>query len=295
VLRYTSEAYPANDYGLVLWGHASGWIQQDSVAWARPPRKGYGIDNGNNKLSDNGTWLNMNSLGRVLSLWGQPLSFVMADCCQFQCIESAYELRNVVDYIIGAPSEIPGEGAPYDTMVPQLFSTANDFYKGIVDAYNAQVISGYRVPLSVIRTSWMDRLARQTALTLKTFALPAAECPDLHGLIYYKGNTSNRRQDVMYDMNDFMLHYAPEAEYAVWKQVFDSTVVYRKMASPWMSYAGKGAMQVDFSSFEMTEERFGGVSMFVPQNRNDTQYRSYNADIRQMGWYWAAGLNEIGW
>ena len=295
VLRYTSEHYPATDYGLVLWGHGTGWMLEDSMAWARTPRKGYGIDNGSNALSDNGKWLNMNSLGRVLSLWGQPLRFVMADCCQFQCIESAYELRNATDYIIGAPSEIPGEGAPYNTMIPQLFSTASDFYKGIVDAYYAQVISGYRVPLSVIKTSMMGQLARQTALTLKTFALPATECPDLHGLIYYKGTTRDRSLDVMYDMNDFMLHYAPEAAYGAWKQVFDSTVVYRKMASPWMSYAGRAAIQVDFSSFEMTEKRFGGVSMFVPQNRKNSQYQKYNADIRLTGWYWAAGLDEIGW
>ena len=294
VLSYTAEHFAAHEYGLVLWGHASGWLLEDSVAWARP-MKGYGIDNGRNAYSDTGKWLNMNSLARILRNWGHPLRFIMADCCQFQCIESAYELRNQVDYIIGAPSEIPGVGAPYDTMTPRMFDTTENFYEGIVDAYYAQTASGYKVPLSAIRTSELDALAEATGRALKTFAVPADECPDLYGLIYYKGRANDRKRDVMYDMNDFMLHYAPEAEYQAWKPVFDRAVPYRKMASNWMSNAGYDIRQVDFMSFEMTEERFGGVSMFVPQNRNTSLYNKYNADIKQTAWYWAVGMQEIGW
>ena len=53
--------------------------------------------------------------------------------------------------------------------------------------------------------------------------------------------------------------------------------------------------QMDFSSFQMAEDTYGGVSMFVPQRRPGTQYTKYNQDIRKTAWYWAARLNELGW
>ena len=43
----------------------------------------------------------------------QELKFIFADCCNFMCLESIYELRQVADYIIGSPAEIPEIGAPY--------------------------------------------------------------------------------------------------------------------------------------------------------------------------------------
>lgn len=289
VLNYTSEHYPAEEYGLVLWGHASGWIIEDSVTTARSARKGYGIDNGRNNGTNIGKWINMNTMARILTEWGHPLKFILADCCQFQCIESAYELRNTTEYIIGSPAEIPGVGAPYNTITKAMFSTADDFYREVTDAYFAQTSEGYRVPLSVIRTSELEQLAKATETALKVFAVPAEQCPDLTNqhLIYYKGPGVNA---VMYDMNDFMLMNAPETIYSSWKEALDKVVVNKTFTARWMTFK-----QIDFNQFEMTEERYGGVSMFIPQQRSFSNYSKYNQDIRKTAWYWAAHLNEIGW
>jgi hypothetical protein len=35
----------------------------------------------------------------------------------------------------------------------------------------------------------------------------------------------------------------------------------------------------------MTDEKFHGVSMFVPQDPAIGNYAKYNEDIQQMGWY----------
>jgi hypothetical protein len=87
-------------------------------------------------------------------------------------------------------------------------------------------------------------------------------------------------------MNDFLLKYAPEAEYNSWKKVFDDAVVYSKMATEWDT--GK----VWFDDFDMNEKTFGGVTMFIP--RYNLQW-SDNLTIRQMKWYYAAGYSDIGW
>ena len=128
VLTYAYGHYPAVEgYGLVLWSHASGWLKADSIAYSRA----YGVDNGTNSpYSNNGPFLNIPTIRRVLE--GQPhLDFIFADCCNFMCLESIYELRNVTDYIVGSPAEIPDPGAPYATVVPEMFKR-QDAARGIM-------------------------------------------------------------------------------------------------------------------------------------------------------------------
>ena len=131
VIRRAFETRPAQSYGLVLWGHASGWIiKTDTVAHSMMARRpAYGVDNGENKTTNTGTWMNIPTLAKVLSRAGYPLRFIFADCCNFQCAEVAYELRHTADYIIGSPAEIPGKGAPYNTVVPTMFSQSDTFYR----------------------------------------------------------------------------------------------------------------------------------------------------------------------
>ena len=61
-----------------------------------------------------------------------------------QNVEVAYELRHVTDYIIAAPSESTGVGAPYDVIVKDLFiaddqrmytSICHDYYEQKTDEY----------------------------------------------------------------------------------------------------------------------------------------------------------------
>ncbi|MDE7088929.1 MAG: hypothetical protein K2O54_02305, partial [Prevotella sp.] len=52
---------------------------------------------------------------------------------------------------------------------------------------------------------------------------------------------------------------------------------------------------VNFNDFTVTEEKYGGISMFVYQRPNTTFLRSLNETISQMGWYKAAGLSDFGW
>lgn len=338
ILNYTSQYYPAKEYGLVLWGHCSGWIVEDSLsasttkASASPQtsaslqapqegegtgsRRAFGIDNGQNQSSVVGKWMNLSTLASVLRQW-QHLKFIFADCCQFQCIESAYELKDVADYIIGSPAEVPAEGAPYVTLTKGLFEPSEHFYQTIADAYFKQVnqitvsdgeldyisISA-QIPISVVKTEHLPQLALQTNAALHSFLpLDAGGYPSMKGLIYYKGDVNKQRESVMYDMNDFLLRYADSQAYLSWKQAYDQVVVYRLYSrNGWMT-----AGQVSPSVFKyLSDERYGGVSMFVPQNSWNSRYlpytlygvnfEGYNASIKHTAWYHAAALADFnGW
>ena len=295
-MQWMMDNYEAKSYGLALWGHSDGWTIYKGRALSAP-RKAYGQDN-----NGGSTWMEIPDMADALEkvCKGQPLRFIFADCCNFQSIESAYELRHVTDYIIGSPAEIPGEGAPYETVLPALFSQSDDFYKNAADAYFHQTSIDYEEPMSVIRTSALDDLAAATkaALAQSLMPLSSGTYPDVKGLIYYYSQC-------MHDMNDFMLHNTPTEVYSQWKRSLDAAVPYKLMATVWMSnnfVPYLNSAQTFFRDFEVTEERYGGVSMFAAQDptmMSATRFRNYyelqRKKINRMEWYKAAGLDQLEW
>ena len=285
-MKWMTSKYEAKKYGLVLWGHADGWIIWKARQAGGRPRQAYGQD-----TTGGETWMNIPDMARALATLPH-LRFIFADCCCFQSVESAYELRNVTDYIIASAAEIPGEGAPYQTVIPALFSQRDDFYQLAADAYYNQVSYSYREPMAVVKTSEMENLAQATKTILKQchVNLESDGYPNVDGLIYYYDQS-------LFDMKHFMLNHAPEDAYAEWKRTFDQAVPYSTVTPVWMAnhVAFLDMGETTFRDFEVTEENYGGVSMFVPQNRSASFYRQQNERIKEMQWYTAAGLSELGW
>ena len=266
-----ADASDAKDYGLVLWGHSTGWSFNQSVAGSRA----YGAETSNNGYM----WMNIPSMAKALEGL-PPLRFIFADCCVFQCVETAYELRHAAEYIIGSPAEIPDRGAPYDMVVPALFDRSQNFYESIVDKYFQY---GYDLPLSVIKTSELEQLASATHAIMQKF-MPTEGYVQADTLVYYFDRN-------MYDMNDFMRSHAEKDEYQIWKTYFlDRAVIYKTYAARWIT-----AQHVNFNQFHMTEEKYGGISMFLKVNPTTSFLWSLNNDINRMEWYEAAHLSDFGW
>lgn len=305
-MKWVKENYPAESYGLSLWGHAEGWtISKARTTQAAAPRRAYGQDTTNGT-----TWMEIPDMAKALEevCGDQPLRFIFADCCCFQSIESAYELRHATDYIIASPSEIPGEGAPYEMIIPALFNSSDKFYETAAEAYYAQTSFGYGLPLSVIKTSELEDLAQATKAALTQCLEPlnstGTNYPKLDSLIYYYNHCH-------YDMNDFMLLNTTTDAYNLWKKSFDKAVPWKKMATVWMSGGGyyyydrhvpfTDYSETVFRDFKVTENHFGGVSMFSPQNtikliaRDKAYQEKQSKNISQMQWYTAAGYDALGW
>lgn len=117
---------PADDYGLVLWSHASGWID-----YGRTPEhkvsKSWGID---------GTYqMTIPDLGRALQ--GEEFSFIYFDCCFMGNIESLYEIRDAAPYIVASPAETPLDGMPYDMNVKCFFEKTPDLVKAAKNTFDS--------------------------------------------------------------------------------------------------------------------------------------------------------------
>jgi len=287
VMRYAFSHYPATNgnYGLSLWGHCLGWLFEKEVGETR--RRAYGKDEGYVEPIDEGErWMNITTLANILKRMPH-MKFILADCCCFMCLENLYELRDVCDYIIGSPAEIPGYGAPYDQIMSDMFSDDEAFYSNIIEKYYTSVWQG--VPLSVVKTSEMQNLADATRLALQSVKAQMGEgYADMTGHIHYYYTQDKIKFEqahcIFYDAGEFFLKHAPAEDYQLWRQAYDRAVVDRRMATRW---------EVDkpwyfiYTDFTVTEENYHGVSMFVPQNPSGGNNAKYNEEIKQMEWYQA--------
>ena len=282
VMRYAFSHYPAMDgnYGLVLWGHGSGWLMKDEVK--RANSRAFGVDKGEDGRA---LWMNIPTMANILR--GMPhLKFIMADCCNFMCLEVLYELRNVCDYIIGSPAEIPDQGAPYDEIVPDMFADGR-FYTSIIDKYY-QSVYGY-LPLTAIQTNQMEQLAQATHKTMQAVQSNLNDdYADMTGLIHYYHTDDDSdfhpEYNIFYDAGDFFLAHAPQDAYQQWKQALDQAVVERRNAARWNT---DKVWFMKYSDFTVTDAKMHGVSMFVEQNPTKGNYGKWNEDIRKMAW-WSA-------
>ena len=280
VMRYAFSHYPAMDgnYGLVLWGHGSGWLMKDEVK--RANSRAFGVDKGEDGRA---LWMNIPTMANILR--GMPhLKFIMADCCNFMCLEVLYELRNVCDYIIGSPAEIPDQGAPYDEIVPDMFADGR-FYTSIIDKYY-QSVYGY-LPLTAIQTNQMEQLAQATHKTMQAVQSNLNDdYADMTGLIHYYHTDDDSdfhpEYNIFYDAGDFFLAHAPQDAYQQWKQALDQAVVERRNAARWNT---DKVWFMKYSDFTVTDAKMHGVSMFVKQNPAKGNYAKWNEDIKKMAWW----------
>ena len=286
--RMISFSPKSQDYGLVLWGHANGWILENDGQ--NVIRRAYGVDNGNNEatmqVKEPARWLNIPDMAKSFKKVGKHWRFLLFDCCNMQNAEVAYELRDAADYIIASPAEITGEGAPYKELVPDFFieDTEQMAIKMCADYYAQVDYVGGHLPISVVKTSQMQALADATREVIAEIAAWLQTSNPTQGIIYYYNYDSAykpEREKMMYDMNDMIraaLASAPE-KFDAWKKAFTNAVIYAEMSKKWH------ANSVNFSDFTVTAEKYGGISMFFPLAKYANASHDYNNDIKKLAWY----------
>lgn len=287
ILLTVLKKYPAEEFGLCMWGHGNGWfVEQDSVEERQSVgkrRKAYGLDNGNNGGSVfYGKWMNLNTMVKVLEDLPQKPKYIFFDCCNMITVEVAYAMRHTTDYLIGSPAEIPGYGAPYQTVVPAMM--ADNFETAIIDNYFAYYENQVeQVPLSVVKTSEMDNLAMITKEVLYHALHDEPGLADISGM-----RLINYYRNKILDMNNYMLYTALNDDYDRWKEYADKAIIHKRMAKRWQTMD-----HVDFSKFVVEEGKYIGLGMYIPQL--STSHVKENKDIKETAWYQAAGYSDIGW
>lgn len=281
VLKYVTTKYPSRHKELVMWSHASGWIPG--------PKRSFGIDNLTNSYVDNGSEMEISDMRRVFEHLNLHFDYIMFDACFMQCIETAYELRNHADYIIASPAEIPGDGAPYDLIMPLLMSPSEKSCKDIVDTYFSNYEDNDGAILSVIKTSELESLLKLTREL----------CPDFYTvsltLNAYSTNSSNRKtysiqpycgfderahwKPEYFDMGSVMNRLLSQSDYTLWTEQLNRTVINSRFTDSWMSI-----YRAFFNPYIIDPDHVALVSIFIPYEKYNLN-TTYNEDIKQTLWY----------
>ncbi|MCM1163000.1 MAG: clostripain-related cysteine peptidase [Muribaculaceae bacterium] len=239
---------PADDYGLIMWSHANGWLGSEA--------------NGNTDRyrafgDDRGYHISLPSLRKALE--GNYFSFIYFDCCEMGNVESIYEFRQLTPVIAAAPTELPNPGMPYDLTIPYFFKTIPDVV-GAAKATFGWYSTSSAWPwcqLAVYDTSALDRLAAESRSAQQLRTLNAA---DLAPLQRY----TNWSKCYSYDMKSY---YALLGAPASWHEALDDVVL-------WCASTPRSVNEIYIDTF-------CGLGSSAPLTDADKSYRGYN----DLQWY----------
>ena len=117
IINKAFDAFPGTIKGLELWSHGLGWAPSRNY---RATRSAAGNTRSVQYIGeDNGNYLEIWDLRKALEK-SPHLDYIIFDACNMGQAEVAYELRNVVDYMLACPTEIMAQGLPYADLIQRL-------------------------------------------------------------------------------------------------------------------------------------------------------------------------------
>jgi len=168
LLSHARAAYPADRYGLIVWGHGTGWRGSGSPeASGVAPFKAMAIDD------TSGGYMTIREAGTALA--GQGLTTVGFDTCFGALIETAYELRNRAEWLIGSEGVTPSTGWNYTNLFNWFAGsgrTAEDLNQSAISQFRSQYSTTPNASIAAIDLSCVDGLYDK----FEAFSLGAASC-----------------------------------------------------------------------------------------------------------------------
>ena len=266
-LNVTQALFPADSYGLILWSHGTGWIpplaSSSSAAQevsGSAPQRTFGLDG---KVE-----LEIRDLAQAIPY---KLSFMLMDACFMGGIETAYEVKDSVDYYIGSPAEILTESFPYHKIMQHIFKSTPDYAavcKEYYDYYNAKSGAERSATVALMDCSKLAEVAEVAKRVFDQYGESIASL-DLSLLQpYFRGSNSK----YFYDLKDLVDAIADASLSAEFAAALERAVLY-KAATPYF--------------IELPIRSFCGVSTYVPGNPADTKLADY---YKQYKWNQATGM-----
>lgn len=256
---------PADDYGLVLWSHGTGWIR-DGIADVADRRRSFGDET----VGRNHYRMNTSTLARTIASAPVGFSFLYFDCCYMMSVETLYELRDAVPLIAGSVTELPSEGMPYDSNVRYFFSCPEADIEGAAAStfshFDAMSGQARTCTMSVVSTAGIGRLAEAVKAVYEACGggIPHGYTPQLF-------SWTSLESCRYFDLRDYIHALCDNAGRADLKSAFDSAfdaVVLYSAATPKLwNYVNL--------------ERTNGVSTYILADENSADDDGY----RDLAWY----------
>ncbi len=213
------ELAPAQKYCMTISSHGMGWQdksspytllqRQRSLESAVPlTRTDGGIEAAVTRyvVQDGSDWMNMDMI--VEALTPKVFDMVNFDACNMACVEVAHALRDATDYLVGSPTEVMGDGFPYERTISRIF---RDDWDGMCWEYYNFYLNDYVLDtdnetypyaqVACIDCSKMDELALAMRTVLKP-KLNTVKTMSVAGIQYFDTRKTAYPQTV-FDLGDF--------------------------------------------------------------------------------------------
>lgn len=279
-----AELAPAQSYGLIIGCHGKAWIpasggvlphslrsaEPDDDVWTTAPGA-----KTTRSFGDTGYELDIPELAAALEAQRFRFDYLIFDDCFMANIETLYDLRRAVDYIVASPCEIMGDGFPYDRIVPHLFEGNGvlcglekacwEFWNLYENDWRSTIAYEQSGCISLAVTAQLDALAaemRRVQDKKRAF--------DIDALQYYKGNTTK----LFYDLEHYVTLCCSDPDVvtdfkAQMERAFPTSCRHHT-ASFYSAYDGRNH-PVNY---------YSGVSVSEPEPS-----AKYAAENRQTNWY----------
>lgn len=225
VINNAIKIAPAKTYALAIGSHGMGWLPVGSDISTRARMSA--SENQNVYLtryfghsSDNEYQTDISTLADGIKKTGLRMEYIMFDDCYMSNIETAYELKDVTDYLIASTCEIMIDGMPYSEIGMDLLKNN---YKNICDGFYS-FYSNYSMPCGTIGVTDCNEVERMAEIMKEintVYPLGVESVDDIQDLDGY--NTT-----VFFDFGDYVSHLCKD-EYLLnlFKTQLDRLVPYK--------------------------------------------------------------------
>lgn len=308
VLTRVKNLYPSESYALVLSSHGWGWLTGSLIgeeeSASSVSMRAFGLDVGDDgDMSTNytasgymGDVMDDAEIAEAVSDAGIHLDWLFFDACVMQAIETAYELREVTDYVVASPIMTSGYGAYYRDMMRDAFfeyPTDDETVKALVDTYYYDAVendttkayyeaSDCGVVYSVVKTSKLEALATATAKVIDEM-LDNRYSSYLDYLMDGYIDFLSMGYPDYYDMGVALHNLLSEETYEEWRPYLDDCLIYQVATERYYMGEERNSSLYGYVDFDY----YCGASMFVPQTKYDRYGTTYNTGIATTAWYQA--------
>lgn len=211
------------------------------------------------------------------------MNTIIFDACFMGCVEVAYELRNVADYIIASQTEILADGMDYETMLSYVFTGGSifsstdrmaEYCENFYNYYNKQSnLKNRSATISLIECAGLENLAVVCKNLFEKYRNEIADLEDKNVVQRYYRLEYESLHKWFFDLEDILLHCnITDAEKEELQFALDGCVLY------------KAATERFISDIDITHH--SGLSMYLPYKG-----RTYLNDFYMtLGWNEATGL-----
>ena len=282
-LRTALEFAPAEKYSLVIGSHGLAWIPKTPSQSYSRTLKQLGISE--NKLWERNknaeitrhlgdkepTQYDIAEIRSAIEANNIKFDYILFDACFMGNVESAYELQNVTDYIIGSPCEVMGYGFPYARIMQYMLWNSGTSYN--LDKICSEYVDYYRTDavtpsacVAVIDTAELNALA--TAMKAVN-SVATKDDFSLDNVQYYEGQSPHS----FYDLGDMVEQSCADADVAsAFKKQLDKTVTSRYHTDRF--YSAFGSNNVYYHDINY----YSGIS-------TSAMVEHYSTEWQQTAWY----------